>query len=335
MGKLRPTGFTLVEVMVVLAVSLTLMVMTVSIFEVSSRTVMRVERRLAVYEAARNTLDRFEMEIQAAFTNEKGDQFCIKACNYLDSDPFTPAAVPAGSDGKFYQSRREMDALYYVRRSPGARWSISPYSGSAWSPFAEPSTGTSPDLFRAYVRPNVLYGYLKSPFTVTGYRNAVLADVAQIDTQFYMENKWSNTGDNTDNATGIDVGWANNELMNILAPGAEKNAPKDPVTSIWAKVNNGGNVMDLEFAYWDATAKKFLCVPDFTAVYFAPPPMAVRVTITVCDFQKRDRVTLCRVIKIPVGNGAAQIQDTRDTDYDNPSYPYNRTKDLKKLEPNI
>ena len=334
MRKIRP-GFTLVEMMVVLLISLMLVTMALSIFQVSTRTIEHIERRLAVYEAARNTLDRFECEIMTAFVNEKGDEFCIKAVNFLDTDPFTPAASPAGSDKKFYQSRRDLDAIYYLRRTAGARWSISPYSGSAWHPFAEPSQVYYPDLFRTYLRPNVLYGSLQWPYTVTGFRNTMLADVSKIDSGLYMDMRWTNTGDYWDGSTGRQVGWASNELMTEFSPGAEKNAPNDPVTSIYGKYNNGGNIMDLEISYWDDTVQKFLSVPDFTSVYFAPPPKAVRVTITVCAREKRDRVTLSRVIKIPVGNGAGAVQDTRDADFANPSYPYNRTKNLKLLEPNI
>jgi prepilin-type N-terminal cleavage/methylation domain-containing protein len=333
MRAMRPTGFTLVEMMVVMVVSVLLMTMSLSIFQVSSRTIQRIERRLAVYEAARNTLDRLDSEIQSAFANEKGDSFCIKACNYLDTDPFTPAAIPKGSDKKFYQSRREMDAIYFLKKNPGARYSISTYNCSAWNPFAE--AGLYSDLWRAYIRPNLLYGYLQSPYTVTGYRNTLLADVSQIGAAEHSENRGANTGDWTDNSTGVDVGWASNELMTLLSPGAEKNAPNDPGSGLFANDHNVGNLMDLDIAYWDNTVQKFVNLPDFTAVYFAPPPQAVRVTITVCDRDKRDSVTLSRVIKIPVGNGSGAIQDTRDTDYANPSYPYNRTKNLKTLEPNI
>ena len=35
------------------------------------------------------------------------------------------------------------------------------------------------------------------------------------------------------------------------------------------------------------------------------------------------------------GPGGPGFQDTRDADIANPSYPYNRTKNLKLLEPNI
>ena len=328
----RPAAFTLVEMMVVLLISLTLMVMSLSIFQVTTRTVQRVERRLAVYEAARNTLDRFECEIQTAFINEKGDQFCIKACNYLDTDSFTPAANPPGSDRKFYESRREMDALYYLRRTAGARWSISPYSGGAWNPFAEPTQIYYPDLFRVYLRANALYPTL--PNLPPGYRNQLMADVSQLEAGFYMELNWANSGEWYD-GNGNRLGWASNEVMNKFAPGGEKNAPNDQLTNVWGKFNNGGNLLDLDIAYWDETTRKFLNLPDFTAVYFAPPPKAVRVTITVCDRDKRDRVTLSRIVKIPVGNGSGAVQDTRDDDYSNPSYPYNRTKNLKTLEPSI
>ena len=330
---MRQNGFTILEMIIVLAISLLLMVLVIPVFKVTSNTVQVVERKLAAYEAARNTLDRFECEIHAVFMNEKGDQFGIKSCHYLDTDTFTPAAVPAGSDGPFNFSRRQMDALYYMRRTAGARWSISPYSGSAWHPFAEPSQVYYPDIFRTYLRPNLLYGKLQWPYTPNGYRDTLLADVSQIQANFYMDMRWTNTGDYW--SGGQDVGWASNELMNQMTPGSEKNAPNDPVTNIYAKSNAGGPLMDLEFAYWDDNVHKFLKLPDFTAVYFAPAPKAIRITITVCDRDKHARVTLCRIVKIPVGNGMGTVNDTRDADFCNPSYPYNRTKNLKLLEPDI
>lgn len=83
-------AFTLVEMMVVLTVSLLMMTMIVPIFKVSTRTVQTVERKLAVYEAARNIIEIIESDVQLAMSNEKGDHFSIKHVSWLDTDPFTP-----------------------------------------------------------------------------------------------------------------------------------------------------------------------------------------------------------------------------------------------------
>ena len=56
---MKRRGFTLLEMMTVLAISLGLMLIIVPVFTVSTRVVERVERKLAVYESARGILDMF------------------------------------------------------------------------------------------------------------------------------------------------------------------------------------------------------------------------------------------------------------------------------------
>src|SRR5476649_1096975 len=92
-NSLTARAFTLVEMMVVLTVSLLLMTMIVPIFRLSTKTVQVVERKLAVYESARNVLDLVESELQLAISNEKGEHFSIKHVSWIDTDTFTPPFV--------------------------------------------------------------------------------------------------------------------------------------------------------------------------------------------------------------------------------------------------
>src|SRR6185369_16877631 len=83
-GGIRPKppvahgGFTLVEMMIVITISLALMTMVVPIFNLVTRTTIRIERKLAVYEAARMMLDFYENEIENEIYDSRGNHFGIK-----------------------------------------------------------------------------------------------------------------------------------------------------------------------------------------------------------------------------------------------------------------
>jgi hypothetical protein len=105
-------------------------------------------------------------------------------------------------------------------------------------------------------------------------------------------------------------------------------------------------LMDFDISYWDDTAQVFQSVPDSRVIYFAPPPKALRVTVTVCDYLKQGQITLSRVVWIPVGMGVASVTAADDTYYyagsmasnktqydgtTQPSNAYNRTKKMSAL----
>jgi prepilin-type N-terminal cleavage/methylation domain-containing protein len=85
----RDRGFTLLEMMTVLAIALILMMMMVEVFKVSTHTVQIVERKLAVYEAARGLLDEVEDNVRRTGYNERGELFAIKSMSFTDNDPVT------------------------------------------------------------------------------------------------------------------------------------------------------------------------------------------------------------------------------------------------------
>jgi hypothetical protein len=102
-------------------------------------------------------------------------------------------------------------------------------------------------------------------------------------------------------------------------------------------------------AYRNDRARAFKDVPSDTLLAFTPAPKAIRITITVCDRDKRNVVTVSRIIQMPVGMGTCDDEtDGVRPNGDSPQInlgakestwrldvdptPYNRTKDLKKLQ---
>lgn len=125
----RIAGFTIIEMMVVLAICVSLMLLIVPIFRVSTGTVRNVEEKLAAYEAARNILDVMEQEIKQSMMNERGEHFSIKSVPYKDTDPFTPDQTGSAATmdtTKYTYSRREACTLNLMRPQPGAQFSTAP-----------------------------------------------------------------------------------------------------------------------------------------------------------------------------------------------------------------
>src|SRR6185436_13543238 len=112
-------GFTLIEMLVVLAISLMLMVLVVPVFQVTTKTVQAVERKLSVYEAARNILDIIESDVKLGVVNERGGHWSLKSVAWEDNDAFTPpgSTLITGNTDKasmaYKQSRRFADAVNY------------------------------------------------------------------------------------------------------------------------------------------------------------------------------------------------------------------------------
>ena len=352
-------AFTLVEMMVVLTISLMLMTMIVPIFKVSTKTVQVIERKLAVYEAARNLLDVVESDIQLAVTNERGGHFSLKRVSWTDTDTFTPvsatpALIPGVTDAAslaYKQSRRFSDALNYVRLDGGGTGGIGPagpsqFTGGKPFPLSYPAGKLYyPECWRASLRSTLLYqhqvsaGDYETAMSAPGdrwTRNEQLADVSQIELAFIF----LSMGDQfTGSGGSVTQHW--DPVPDILGPGKEVRTPN-------GYTGNFGNmrqrrlgqmkVMDLALSYWDDTVKQFKELPDNTVVYFWPPPKCVRATVTVCDIEKRQTVTLCRIMQIPIGLGAGGVNDAAlDTAYYTPAPGnttpaiYNRTKYMPSL----
>ena len=323
--RARCPGFTLLEMMVVVTICLGIMLMIVPIFQVSTRTVRTVEKKLAVYEAARNILDTIELEIRQAVFNEKGEHFVIKSTVWDDTDAFTVA----GTSKKYGESRRNIDALNFMKRQPGSRTAVSAQWGGMWTPLAEPYGDAdlwvgglfSPVIFRN----GALDWDVSSGYWVQRVNRATLLGEVLQNEGLFLFGPRTPAGFWDPYPTRYVVG---NEPQLLLAPGRE--AQGTHTVGAFGQGNGAavGQLYDLDIAYWDDVELKFKDPPDHTAVYFAPPPKALRVTITVCDANKRAQATFCRVVRIPVGSGQGVVLDSKDNDYLDP-YPYNRTKDLK------
>lgn len=357
--RCRSRGFTLLEMMVVVAVTLGMVVIIVPVFQVSTRTVSSVERKLAVYEAARNTLDIIHFQIMAAVTNERGEQFSIKSVHYDDTDSFT-FNNPDANARLAHGSRREADAVQYVVINAGMNpyRDNAPYFGSYTFPIGYPGTHhTFPEAYKASLRSTLIYPkrddydwtgnvmlFGNTPKPVSQLRSEQLSDVNQIE---LMNLLFATNNESIED-------WPNPSTYIIT--------PKDPILQFFAAGNepkytsgiygdvgrknqarmSGIRIMDLDVAYWDEGSKRFKNPPDDTVIYFAPAPKAVRVTICVCDVDKRLALSFSRVMQLPCGNspatrnaaGAPDWIKSDDGDYGVP-LPCNQPKDLKQLEPTL
>ena len=363
--KLPGRAFTLVEMMVVLTISLLMMSMIVPIFRVTTKTVQIVERKLAVYDAARNILDLIETEISIGVANEKGQHWSIKHTSWMDTDqPFTPpspspALTPGITDVNsmaFKQSRRYADALDYIRMEgggmmggprtfPGGKAFPTAYVFAFWD-------AMQAEAWKASMRTTLLYQSVLewNEFDSTANmsdrwnRPQQLADVSQSELSFVyypFYDQWvpHNLGNKS-----------YDQVNDFNGPGKEIRAPHWYQGYIGVQIQRRlgqMKIMDLSLSYWDDSpaaggGKQFKDLPDNTIAYFWPPPKAVRVTVTVCDRDKRDILTLCRVVQIPMGTGQASINTAAmDSAYytpnmgtfsaANPPAIYNRTKYMPNL----
>ena len=365
-GKTTPRAFTLVEMMVVLTVSLLLMTMIVPIFRLSTKTVQVVERKLAVYESARNVLDLIEAEMQLAITTDKGEHFSIKHVSWLDTDPFTPPfggppIMPGTTDPTnmaFKHERRISDAVNYVRlegHGTNTNWvpSMRMFPGGKFFPMSYPILENYyPDGWKCSMRSTLLYqhdfeqGDGDSDAGQKRWSRAEqLGDVSQVELAFIFEtiaNQWE----------GVQpVKTYYDQCPNFLGPGREIKVPH-----LIGPTGGAGQlecqrqrrlgdikVMDLAVSYWDDVQKKYQDLPENTVVYFFPMPKAIRTTITVCDIDKRTTLTLCRITQLPCGSGDGNVllnaAGAADTAYytdkvqpNNTTFAvYNRTKYLPAL----
>jgi prepilin-type N-terminal cleavage/methylation domain-containing protein len=333
-----PRGFTLLEMMTVLVVSLLMMIMIVPIFNVSTHTVRLVERKLAVYEAARGLLDELEDNIRRSATNERGEMFALKSMQFTDTDTFTPNN-PDPSAKFAASSIRSADRLQFLfmRQGIGNGWrdyaTISskvispPFAGSR--NFALSYDQWMGDLYEGCVASN-----LHDCFDNNYVRKDLLADVSKLECAILISSR-------------ISRGNYDDEWPDYFAVGNEIGTPNymNPASGWGTTTIPGLRMMDFEVAYWDEGAKRYKRAPLDTAIYFAPLPRALRITMTVCDGDKRTSATLARIINLPTGVADCDdVVDTRDDVYfeadpSDPLHPktteFFRTKNLNTLDTNL
>ncbi len=362
----RRAGFTLVEMMVVATICLLVVTITVPVFRVSTQTVSSVERKLALYAAARNILDTFESESRLAVMNERGGHFSLKSLAFQDTDPFTPQYANPDTI-KYHASRREADCLNMMELQPGGYDYINVVGGktvplipgSQGHPLAYPTNwGRYAEGWRVQLTSTLSY---QTPSVVDvdqmeGHSSIdatdQLADVAQITTPVHA---YAISNYHKDNVT--DGGYASairmyDENYDMLGPGKEPRNARRVQTEEYLPGRqhyrgiSGIRVMDLDIAYWDATLNAFVNPPDSHAVYFSRPPKALRFTISVCDRDKRvGSLTVQRIVYLPTGSFKGTVANTSDATYyaftsggtaptnPNKGTVFNRTKRLKNLPP--
>jgi hypothetical protein len=328
------------------------MMLIVPIFQVSTRTVRNVEEKLTVYEAARNILDIFEQEIRQALINERGEHFSIKSSSWDDTDSFTPPTLASGA--KLYgYSRREADSVQLVKPQPGSFAGTIGVAGNRGTLVNASMTHPFNYPTQFLYKPNThesWYGTIRStlmyPIPDTNYaqppptRAEMLNDVSLIETSMQYYARTNEPYYPIPPSGGLIV-WPN-EPANRQSPGNEiKNqAIWNNWVSDYSRMQISGiSVMDFDLAWWDASARKFRELQvEWTGanavIYFSLPPKTLRITITVCDRAKRKRVTLCRLVQVPVGMGSGVVENqggTLDTNLFQPS-PYDRAKNLGVLE---
>jgi len=372
MRKLR--AFTLLEMLVVVTVSLTIITMIVPIFQVTTRTVRTVERKLALYEAARNILDILEFEMRMVAQNERGEHFSIKSITFPDNDPGPHVSLPGATKPGiadvnrlgYRQSRREADVVSFARHQGGAfRYVMNLEKlGSMAFPLAYPEQiNRTPEAWKASIRSTLAYprGYFNGTDNTVGFipsRNDCLFNVRHIEVEEVahpinpMHNSNSITFDLMDHcydtmAAGNEVkltGDYSSAKMNQAPPGTTcEDAARategfryawDDISYAVRRTAGVINIMDLDIAYWDdaqgsPTRFSYQDPPDNCAVYFWPTPKAIRVTIAVCDIDKRGVLSLCRVIYLPVGTGNQLIDTSPNASQprmDRDMQPHNRAK---------
>ena len=348
MPRSRAAGFTLMEMMVVVTVALTMMVMIVPIFTVATRTVGTVERRLTIYQSARNIIDQIENDVWMAATNERGDAFNIKSVTYVDTDTNRavspdpvdfglPPGSPLPPDPLAYRlSRRYASAVNIMKHQGGGfRWAtglVMPGSQAFPNSYPEFFVNT-PEAWKVSIRSTLLYHQWTNYWQDLGWnfsRTQQLQDVGRIRLEMvnnavYMRSSYGGGSGNIhfdqifdDTAPGYEIKgtgdkwefWARmSEDPNHLAQGLTSANVYYEVQ----RVSGAITLMDFDVAYWDDALREFVRPPNNTMISFAPAPKAIRITITVCDQSKRMLLTLSRVIGIASGTGICDSEISSPT----------------------
>jgi prepilin-type N-terminal cleavage/methylation domain-containing protein len=329
-------GFTLIELMVVMVITVIIMGMLTSIFVSATKVVTVVELKLRLAEQARGILDTFEQQIITASADERGGQFVIKGVTFTDNDPDPKVSSNTNSAA----SIRMADAFCYSQTGcSGVKWQRKgPVKGGFVTPMYQTYAGSNSHEYAM----NSFYSKIHYPFpavpfrsgtggtssyyaiTTPGDQTTVNNDVSRLTYALYKKemsrSPWT-YGKLFDKTSGVQVSWyfrPSDLVTHPLEPGYEIGAPNLP-----GGVMGGGyggiasayyfediHLMDVSFAAWDETDRKFHRVPHLHAVYFAPMPKAILVTITVCDVYKKGRITYSRVILIPSGTGNGHFDAT-------------------------
>ena len=317
-------GFTIIEMLVAVGLSILLIGVVTMAFQVAARTIEVVQRKLDIYEAARGVMQEMSMAIKPAALNFRGEYFIIKSVAWQDKDPRTPEdatkvgdqlfpkmevlVVPQMDATRYDASRRECDCLSYIQSTIGRS-----DGGGATMPYAAASPYSSGyklerfhhnALFRSSWDLNTnclddVLGMNIKPFGM--YANMPYETLYGADTD----------GDGKDEAFTYQY-FECEEFE--LRPGRDYSG-----TSVNARSGRGRAdiaSMDFNVSFWHDGVRRFIDPPDYTMVAISPLPRAIKIAVSIWDYDGRDYETFCRIIWLPAGVGGTQPHGGADV----PSY---------------
>jgi type II secretory pathway pseudopilin PulG len=318
--RAAPPAFTLIEMMVVMFISLAMMVLVVPIFSLSIKTVKSVERKLEVQEASRMALDLLDQMFQAVVFDSRGNHFSLRHKSFPSNDPITvPGAQP------FSQSLRRADSSAFLAL-PAAKLDKGdnrPFAACYYAPdplLRSFGDATPPRTDVMWVQP---YAALQR----IAYRDPCI-DTAVEESHIrvrYSDMKPDRTASGKYTLNTLGVG---HETFTILD--TSESHPNEG--SIFPRFY----AIDLAFDYWDDAERKFKQLNEGEACYFAPPPKALRATLTFLVIhydknvegvgirtpQKSSRMTVSRIFWLPASLGDGVVSGTTNS-YTDP-LPYNK-----------
>jgi len=333
-------GFTMVELLVAVSLSVLLVCVLTMAFQVATSTVETVQRKLDIYEAARGVLQVMAMAIQPAALNQRGEYFIVKSVAYEDNDDRTPADdewafmqlvarrdIPDGPPmdvTKYDFSRRECDCLAYVQstigRSDGGGATM-PYA--AHSPY---SSGYKLERFAhsALFRDQVNLG--------RAMEDVVSLEVLPYGYYFNMPYETLYGADINGDGKEEPYTYQYYECEEFeMRPGRDYTG-----TSVNARQGRGrANVrtMDFNVSFWHEGLSSFIDPPDYTVVALSPMPKAIKLTVNIWDYDGRDHETFSRIVWLPGGLGATQlVGDTVMASYGPGAMPWLEATDPAVVE---
>jgi len=314
-------GFTMVELLVAVSLSVLLVGIVTMAFQVASSTIKTVQRKLDIYEAARGTLQDLAMALKPSAISERGECFIIKSVAWQDTDDANPnvdnttpldpdgmlggeifpeeSAVSASNTldkGKYFYSRRECDCLAF-------------YQSTAWG---GESTGNLP-----YVGLTPYQGGLKLEY----YGHSALfkgpSDHAEqlANPQRMMIRSYgaypaaSYSGTKTGLPDPFDYTYRFRQWEEFeMRPGREYTGPGQDYLKWRARERPRGDLptMDFNVSFWHDGMNRFVDPPDYTMIALAPMPRAIKVSLTIWDFEGRAYETFSRIMWLPSGVGGLQ-----------------------------
>jgi prepilin-type N-terminal cleavage/methylation domain-containing protein len=327
-------GFTIIELMVVLVITLIIMGMLTTIFVTTTKVVNVVELKLRVNEQARGILDTFEEQLMNASANERGGNFVVKGAKFTDGDP----SVKVSNNAITTASTRYADTLNFAQTADVGRVAISNYPLKGGYPFPFYKTSIAISGHQEFA----LNGFLSNIHYAFSGANSTGS--ARIQSSFYgVQLATDQTTINNDisrityelnkktikrrvvsqvDRSVVDGGGAYytvpNSSPHSLEPGFELRGIYSGTVATQGTGSGLGynnsmqdvHVLDFAVSVWDETDRKFHRIPHLHAVYFAPIPKAVLVTITVCDIHKKGRASYSRIMHPRTGTGSGHFDAT-------------------------